>query len=1257
MEQKMKVYKRWKNLSLKLNIRPSKRQSIKQKNKYAILFFVLSIFVYHSSYAATNTGLYGDDKYAGPFPIGFSFNYYGSNFDKFYVTTNGLIQFTNPSFAYTNGCLPDLKNTLYVFWDDLRTDVSGQPTGTIQYETQGEAPNRRLIVQWTNQYYFGNNLPMGTFQAILYENSNQIKYQYRYLIGEHSKGSGATIGIQGAASNYTQIGCNTANVIKPEQAILFTPNSDFSKYIVDQNASYNFFDISGLTSDAPIPVSRYSHQAPSWSWQKISTLNSYEIDIQDPSGNTVYREVVGDVGQFTFVNNLQNGQSYRARIRGSINNGGTWEMWSPLSTLVTIDTIKPVVKLKQFNRINSDTVKVIFSTYDNLSGVKSGHLQIATNQRFDTPLIDQDIQIDANSYQISNLPVKDNEVLYARLNVTDKAGNESGYTEPLAIGVTAPILIQPVSNSTVKISNLNVQGKAEEAGKVQLYLNGRVVNDPVTVDKNGYFYQVVDLKAEGNYQLTAVLNNDFGISEHSKPVSVSFKLPTPKATIITPADNQVIFAPMDIQISATDELGIDKVEVYLDDQLFSTLTKSPYQVHWPLTQQNNGKHKLTVKAINSSGKVVTIEREVMVKMEPPAPPPTAYTGKVTNINPKVSYGLQPITITGQAIYRKDNTVVANAPVKLVLKVNGFERKIAIATDDKGNFSYTFMPQENDAGIYQVAIIHPDELIMTSQASFEINRIAFNYQNYHLKAARNVAMPINMVAKASITAKNLRWVLTADNQPDGILPKGIQIKSEPIDINSGETELTMINFIADDTATEKGSIYLVALADESNDLIRGKLKIDYQLGQAMPTLYAVPNYIQTGVQQGTMVSTNIHLGNKGLAKAENVQIELLDESGNPAPNWIFIATDKTIESIAVDEQLPLQIVAQPNNKVSDGVYRFNLKIAENNNILGSIPVSISVTQSGLGIAQFDIADIYTATLDKQGNPIAGVKGATIKLQNEAVLTQQYSIISNEQGIALLENLPTGVYRYRVSAPNHTDVSGRIVIRPNTTINEHIFLEYQNINIEFGTTETAIKDVYDIELNATFNTLVPAPVVLIEPMSINLAGLQIGEEKVGELTITNYGLIEAKNVVLNLPKTDNKFKYEFFGEIPNSLLPKEKRVIAYRVTALDPNQTQSVKPEATVETMLFKSKNAASSCYLAPYLELHDSICANGDISKGNSGGYFYQYVGQCSLADFNWDWGSGTNSGSALGSPLAMPIAPGCAPEASCASAGTASGAR
>ncbi|AZN35462.1 hypothetical protein [Iodobacter ciconiae] len=290
---------------------------------YAVRILSICLFMIcvAPAHAGINTGLVGDDVAAGPFPIGFTFNHYGQPVTQFYITTNGLIQFSSSTNAYSNSCLPALANTIFVFWDDLRTDVPGQPNGKIQYETIGESPSRQLIAQWTNQYFYGSNLPMGTFQAILYEGSNQIKLQYRYLREALSTGGSATIGIQGPASQVASIGCNKTDVIAAQQAILFSPDASGINYVVDTAAAYEFIDISGLTPDPPFAARRYTNTAPQWAWAKVPDLNTYQIEIQKETGEPVFTQTLGDVGSFSWADGFVSGVTYRARIRGSINGG------------------------------------------------------------------------------------------------------------------------------------------------------------------------------------------------------------------------------------------------------------------------------------------------------------------------------------------------------------------------------------------------------------------------------------------------------------------------------------------------------------------------------------------------------------------------------------------------------------------------------------------------------------------------------------------------------------------------------------------------------------------------------------------------------------------------------------------------------------------------------------------------------------------------------------------------------------------------
>jgi hypothetical protein len=96
--------------------------------------------------------------------------------------------------GYENGPIPTMSmNTLVApFWDDLFLP-------TVYYEVRGTAPNRRLIVQWQDADHWEVFWSTVTFQAILYESTGEIKFQYLDTDFGHAfydYGASATVGIQ-----------------------------------------------------------------------------------------------------------------------------------------------------------------------------------------------------------------------------------------------------------------------------------------------------------------------------------------------------------------------------------------------------------------------------------------------------------------------------------------------------------------------------------------------------------------------------------------------------------------------------------------------------------------------------------------------------------------------------------------------------------------------------------------------------------------------------------------------------------------------------------------------------------------------------------------------------------------------------------------------------------------------------------------------------------------------------------------------------
>ncbi len=140
-----------------------------------------------TNWVSTGTWDPKDEGYAGPFPLGFNFNFYGNLKSQIYISSNGFLHFSPlTANAFANAAIPssNLPNDIIApFWDDL--DGSGQ--GTVHYKQEGN----RFIVQFTNWQRYSKTGSL-TFQAVLYS-SGRIFFYYNNM---NATLNSATIGIE-----------------------------------------------------------------------------------------------------------------------------------------------------------------------------------------------------------------------------------------------------------------------------------------------------------------------------------------------------------------------------------------------------------------------------------------------------------------------------------------------------------------------------------------------------------------------------------------------------------------------------------------------------------------------------------------------------------------------------------------------------------------------------------------------------------------------------------------------------------------------------------------------------------------------------------------------------------------------------------------------------------------------------------------------------------------------------------------------------
>ena len=192
-----------------------------------------------SGTGASLAGLNGcDDCAQANVPIGFTFNFAGTDYTMLEPTTNGVISLDQEgNTEYENstfGPLPTGEWTgaaLFPFWDDLDPGI----TGTMYSETIGTAPNRAFIVQYDGVTHIDSEDPayVITFQALLCEGSNNIVFQYLDAVfgdplsPENDNGGDATVGVQASSASAAQYSHLSAAIMN-NMAIVVYPTSGSS---------------------------------------------------------------------------------------------------------------------------------------------------------------------------------------------------------------------------------------------------------------------------------------------------------------------------------------------------------------------------------------------------------------------------------------------------------------------------------------------------------------------------------------------------------------------------------------------------------------------------------------------------------------------------------------------------------------------------------------------------------------------------------------------------------------------------------------------------------------------------------------------------------------------------------------------------------------------------------------------------------------------------------------------------------------------
>ncbi|MDD2309698.1 MAG: Ig-like domain-containing protein [Desulfuromonadaceae bacterium] len=203
-----------------------------------------------------------------------------------------------------------------------------------------------------------------------------------------------------------------------------------------------------------------------------------------------------------------------------------------------------------------------------------------------------------------------NRTYYFAVTAYNATGTQSSYSNIVSVAEATPPTISitaPAANTTISGTVSVTASATDNVGvtKVEYYLNGTL---KTTDTSTPYVYSLNTTSlASGTYMLMAKAYDAAGNVGQSSNVSVTVVNDTtaPTVSLTTPANNATVSGTTTITASASDNVGVSKVEFYRSGTLLYAANVAPFSYAWNTATVTNGSYTLTAKAYDNTGNVAT----------------------------------------------------------------------------------------------------------------------------------------------------------------------------------------------------------------------------------------------------------------------------------------------------------------------------------------------------------------------------------------------------------------------------------------------------------------------------------------------------------------------------------------------------------------------------------------------------------------------------------------------------------------------------
>jgi hypothetical protein len=468
----------------------------------------------------------------------------------------------------------------------------------------------------------------------------------------------------------------------------------------------------------------------------------------------------------------------------------------------------------------------------------------------------------------------------------------------------------------------------------------------------------------------------------------------------------------------------------------------------------------------------------------------------------------PILISGQAIDRQTGLPKPNAPLKIGFAIAGAKFWQNVTSDISGGFQYTYQPPQGMSGTLKIWAAHPDVFDTLSQAEVKLYRCYLSPANVDLRMSKNGTQ---------------RFFLTLINTGDELLTgfaltaQAYQyVETDKVPISSVTANaLLETNFVLNSRSTERISFELRAALDAPDNAIieftlrsaegaSAKFRANLTLLQANPLLVVTEpavGYVEASVNRGELRSRSVTLVNRGLRPLEGVTMRMPTNV-----NWMTVNLPADSNGVIHLPDLPIgstnsfTVVFAPPAGTALDLFQDKLRISGTNSpATFEVSLYALVTSSLKGNVRFYVDDIL----------VEPVPNATVRIKN-TLIEQEYTLHTDANGFVTAFDLQEGPWAWQVTAPGHSAQVGVVEIIPDQTVLVETRLSRALVTVNFSVVPVPYTDRYEITIEQTFETHVPAPVLVLTPPHMDFKNVSPGFEATYILTAKNYGLIQMTDV---------------------------------------------------------------------------------------------------------------------------------------------------